>query len=164
MVLGSSFPTPGRYQWKDPGQHRSRCSNKERSCARSQLRGSGGFSPRFPNIPLRDKGGRCTTGDTLPIAKVGEIQVERMPSRMSKSVLTASNRKASGAKRFTESAAACRLSSAIRDRGVPGRHRPTDRCAPCVASAYPPQGRSSPQLRAPSTLPALRCSPSGSAW
>ena len=46
-------------------------------CVReSQLRGSGGVSPRFPSIPNRDKGLSGTAGGTMPCRREkGEIQV-----------------------------------------------------------------------------------------
>src|SRR6266702_3088657 len=50
--LGPSLPVAWRLQWEDPGWH-SRGSLWTGARARSQLRGSGGLSPRFPNIPLR---------------------------------------------------------------------------------------------------------------
>jgi len=47
----SSLPETGRFQWEDLANIHAGpwCGRR----ARLQLRGSGGISPRFPNIPLR---------------------------------------------------------------------------------------------------------------
>jgi hypothetical protein len=64
------FPTPGGDSGSIFGWH-SHCFTSVRE---SQLRGSGGISPRFPNIPLRDK---VDEDDELRSAgrRMSEIQV-----------------------------------------------------------------------------------------
>jgi hypothetical protein len=47
------FPMPEWRQWETLDNIHT--AGGAGSDARLQLRGSGGFSPRFPNIPLRDK-------------------------------------------------------------------------------------------------------------
>jgi hypothetical protein len=71
--LNCSLPEAERLQWESPGGH-SRSPVWLEWRARSQLRGSGGVSPRFPNIPLRAKVDVAQPASD-PIAGVGELPV-----------------------------------------------------------------------------------------
>jgi hypothetical protein len=57
--LGLPFPMPGGISerpWSNIHNTFPISARKESVMRVSQLRGSGGISPLFPNIPLRDKG------------------------------------------------------------------------------------------------------------
>jgi hypothetical protein len=72
-ILLTSLPIAWRLQWESPGWHSRPLQSSGARHARSQLRGSGGISPRFPNISLRAKMIDGTAAEKTAAGTKGEI-------------------------------------------------------------------------------------------